>query len=379
MPTRLPRPPDQMWPRLLPVLRVAVAVAGLCGIFLAVLNLLDVEAGAIATTGYGELRSSDPRVIVPRVLNILTRGAGYAALGLVFAWKVGDEYAALMAGLFLAFTSMFLGLARAPWALGEPWLVPTLGIGIGLANAAGIRFTQLFPEPLIRADVAETWGPPWLRRTVLRPLGVLLAPWFLWPMVVGLQATIVIVSANFAVRMLFTAAISVMGTVYLYSGFRRADEVGRQRIFWVLEGVAAILITNAALASLWMVHELGIVDLDVAVWAIWLDVVKGGAAVTCFALAIFYSGAFPDSGLVLRRTAVLSASGTVMVVIFISVETAISELLPALVGVESRFGTIMGGVVAALAFRPLSDFLDKRVRKWIGRDGVETASGARAE
>ena len=53
-----------------------------------------------------------------------------------------------------------------------------------------------------------------------------------------------------------------------------------------------------------------------------------------------------------------------VVIIFIALETTISELLTDMVWLNTRTGDIVIGVVAALAFLPLSKRIDPRMRGW---------------
>jgi hypothetical protein len=345
-------------------LRIAVAIAAVAGLGIAALNLLSLDVGAMWTTGApGEVYTEDARLLFPRAVNILIWGVGYAVLALVIVWRVGHRREILMAGLFLAFVSAVLGLASSPAAHGQPWLLQVFGVLGGFMNAAGVRFTQLFPRPL-RPE--ELLGEPAARRPTRLPrrvLALLLRPWLLWPIVVGGQFGAIMFSSSLAVRIGVIMTWCLLATLYLYTSYRHATPADRQRIFWILEGVAIFFVANLALVLLWAMHELGVVSITVLLWSSWLDVVKGGGSLACFVLAIFFAGAF-DAGLVLRRTAVTSMAGSFSVVVFIVFETTISDLLTSVAGARSRHAAIVAGVIAALAFRPVAVRVERRIGAW---------------
>ncbi|MCZ6643144.1 MAG: hypothetical protein O7F71_16335 [Gammaproteobacteria bacterium] len=87
--------------------------------------------------------------------------------------------------------------------------------------------------------------------------------------------------------------------------------------------------------------------------------------------AVFYAGAF-DSGMVLRRTTVVGISTGLALLIFVTLETLLEEFLAESFGLESRVGDIIGGVSAAVAFRPLS----RRIDRMIGRFSSVASSDA---
>lgn len=105
----------------------------------------------------------------------------------------------------------------------------------------------------------------------------------------------------------------------------------------------------------------GVLDLDLSFWT---EIVRGTAAwltVGCFTMAVFFAGAF-DASLVHRRTTVVTLSGMIVLVVFVSMETAIAEVFEVLLGLESRIGGVVADVCVARAFRPLSIWIDQRVQ-----------------
>ncbi|MEE9255204.1 MAG: hypothetical protein V3U43_09725, partial [Pseudomonadales bacterium] len=134
----------------------------------------------------------------------------------------------------------------------------------------------------------------------------------------------------------------------------------RRRIFWILEGVVVFFAAQIIAVAFWAVAWSGVLDLDLPFWTKMIRGISAWLTLGCFAMAVFYAGAL-DAGLVLRRTTVVTLSGMIVLVVFVSMETAIEELLAEVLGLESRIGGVVAGICAALAFRPLT----VRIDRWI--------------
>lgn len=340
-------------------LRVLAGSAAASGLLLHVLNisfLIWLWGG-----GRPDLLGLETRLLVPAGVQALAWGVGFAVLALVMIWRVEHRHEVLMAALFLGVYSLWGGFLSGFRLLEDPWPPALLVACDVLAHAAGIRFTQLFPRPL-RAEHLTGLGPRWLRRTVMPAFAVLLNPRVYWPAAVAFEAVIRILPWA-GVNGLHVLVWCVLATTYVYASFRRSTREERQRIFWILEGVVVFLLAQIIWVGLWAVDASGVVSVDLRVWSSWLNAVSACATLVCFALAIFYSGAF-DSELVLRRTAVLSVASVGALLIFVTLETATEEILGHLLGLESRLGAIVGGLMAALAFRPLSVKLEAYAERW---------------
>jgi len=127
-----------------------------------------------------------------------------------------------------------------------------------------------------------------------------------------------------------------------------------------MEAAVVFVATELIFYAMDAVNALQIFDINRESWVPWLHLAMVWATLLCIVLAIFYKGAF-DSRLVLRRTTVASAAGALAVVIFITMETAVTETLEGVFGFESRVGTIAGGVAVALLLRPITDRIDRRL------------------
>ena len=163
----------------------------------------------------------------------------------------------------------------------------------------------------------------------------------------------------------------VLGTFFLYTSYVRGSREDRRRIFWILEGVAVFLVVQILDLGLWTVSSTGLLELDLGLWSNWLRAVSAWLTLGCFVMAVFYAGAF-DSGMVLRRTTVLGLSAGLAVLIFLTLETLVEDLVAEAFGLESRIGGILGGVVAAVAFRPLSQRIDKIIGRWSSEESSDT-------
>lgn len=347
---------------LVPVLRFAAALVALAALVLSSLHLGSLVTAWMGDSGAGV--GTVPHLIPSRILIVLPWGVGFATLALVIIWRVGHKEEALVAALFLAFYSLWTGIGRNPLFEGETWLRPVLYVIDGLSHAIGIRFTQVFPRPLTAGEVAR-FGRGWFRQTVSPILATLTRSRFFWPFAVVLE----VLGRVTGMSGLFYAHVItwlILGSAYLYIAYRLGTREDRRRVFWILEGVLVFLALELVWVSMWSIHSLGVVSLDLAFWGRWQSVAEAWITLICFALAIFYSGAF-DSGLILRRTTVLSASGALVVIIFVALETTLGELVEDVLGPDTRAGDIAIGVMAALAFRPLSERLDRRVLKWTSR------------
>ena len=348
-----------MQQRLVLFLRITVVLVALTALVLSVLKLGSLVTAWTSDPVAGV--SIDPHLIPSRILTVLAWGFGFAVLALVITWRVGHKREVLVAALFLAIYALWSGIGRNPLFQGEPWLRPVLIVIDGLAHAIGIRFTQLFPRPLTAAEVAQL-GRGWFRKIVSPVLAALTKPRYYWPFALVLEAG----TRTLGTRGFYLAHVIIwliLGTAYLYASYRQGSQEDRRRIFWIMEGVAVFLTIELLWVAMWAIDALGVLSLDLAFWGRWQSVVEAWATLLCFALAIFYSGAF-DSGLILRRTTVLSVSGALAVIIFIALETTLGEFLVDMLGLNTRIGDIAIGVVAALAFRPVSERIDRGVLGW---------------
>lgn len=338
------------------LLRGVVGLAALTGLWLDALQLIGIRRDFVPLPpdAFG-VSGATPAAAT---LLVLSWGVGFALLALVIALRF-DDPPVLMAGLFLAAFSLLTGpnggrVAQNVLPVGTGGAM--LG---GLAYAVGTRFTQTFPRRLARADVVAMGAGP-LRRTLLRLPAALLDARVFWSTALALE----VAAHTFAhavpdvVHVLVYCGLAV---VYLTAGHRRGDGADCARIYWILEGVLVLFILEATWATLWLLQALGIASLEMTFWSDWLRIGEGWAAVLCFAMAIFHARAI-DPATVLRRTAIFSMTGAVTVVVFIALEEALVDTVAEMMGFDSGTPAVIAGVAAALAFRPVSERLDRMVK-----------------
>lgn len=338
------------------LLRGVVAAAALLGLWLDALQLIGIRRAfaPLPPDAFG-VSGATPAAAT---LLVLSWGVGFALLALIIALRF-DDRAVLMAGLFLSAFSLLTGPNGGRVA--QNVLPPGTAVALlgGLTYAVGARFTQIFPRRLAPADVLAMGAGP-LRRTLLRMPAALLDARVFWTTAIAIE----VAAHTFAralpdvVHVLFYCGLAV---VYLTAGHRRGDGADCARIYWILEGVLVLFILEATWATLRLLHSLGIASLEMTFWSDWLRIGEGWAAVLCFAMAIFHARAI-DPATVLRRTAVFSMTGVVTVVVFIALEEALVDTVAAMMGFDSGTPSVIAGVAAALAFRPVSERLDRMVK-----------------
>jgi hypothetical protein len=323
-------------------------------------------AGLLASlTGFGAhiVRwMADPGSL-PRLLLFLPEvgrqlaAPAFPVLGLLIVWLSPRQSGAFFGVLFLSVYALW-GAAGENLDRGADWFLPLIMVLDFLFHTSAIRFAQSFPRPLERSDVLAL-GESWMTRILASFFAPLLNPRVFWPVAVVCEAA----ALTLPVPGLYTAHVlfvSFMATMYFYAGYRRGTEAERQRIFWLMEAAVIFVATELVSYAVAVFQLLDIFPVNSALVAPWLHLAMVWSTLTCIALAIFYKGAF-DSRLVLRRTTVASAAGAAAVVIFITLETAVSEALEGFFGFQSQIGSVAGGVAVALLLRPIVDRIDRRL------------------
>ena len=331
------------------LLRLATAVLAVFAVALALSDLVDLVVAARTGAPLAQL--------VNFGLSISAWGLGLSTLALVIVWRVSDREEAFIAALvFGSLAAIFSGVRfdpTGPATASE--VIPRVILG-GFTYSIAVRFGQLFPRPL-EASTVLALGRRRVSRALLRIPAALLTPALFWPamavmelIVHGFQTT-----ATLVLHVLVYVGLAMF---YLYVGYRAGCREDRRRLFWLFEGALVLFILEVTEALAYSARALGIFSAPLERWSAWLWPLEGWVALLCFSLAVFHSGAL-DSRLVLRKTAILSASGMVALVLFVAVEELVSELAAGLLGVGSSAGTLFAGVLAALAFRPLTERVDR--------------------
>lgn len=294
----------------------------------------------------------------------------YALLALLIVWRATPSLGSLFGGLFLAAYGLW-GLAIGPLTDARPlqW-VAWATLADWISHSAAVRFTQVFPARLQPDQLLRPGAGP-IEAALHRFYAVLLRPRVFWPFALGVEVVVRIVS-NPGLYVAHVIGVCALAAGYLFASYRAGSRDDRQRIFWLMEGAVVFLTLELALVAMRVMSALGIVALAPVYWAPWLNIAETWLPLLCFALAIFYRGAF-DSGMILRRTTVASASTVLGILLFITLETAVSETIEGALGFQSQTGTIVAGVVVALLLRPIAS----RIDRWLARaNAAENPSAA---
>ncbi len=281
----------------------------------------------------------------------------FAGLGVLILWLSSRQSGALFGIVFLSIYTWW-GLVSGNVSRDSSLFRPLIQTCDFLFHTSALRFAQLFPRPLRREDVLAL-GTNAVTKPVTAFLAALLEPRVFWPAALVFEARALAVSFP-PIYTAHVLVVSLMATTYFYAGYRRGSEEERQRIFWLMEAAVVFVAIELAYYAMDIILALGIFDFNPSAVGPWLHLFMIWATFTCIALAIFHKGAF-DSRLVVRRTTVASLTGALAVVIFITMETAVTETLEVVFGFQSRIGTIAGGAAVALLLKPITDRIDRKL------------------
>lgn len=263
-------------------------------------------------------------------------------------------------------------------------------VAIMIAVAALVRFTMLFPRPLRPEDL-----PP--GAALRRVWSWLLRPRSVWLVALGpaalafLYETVYEALAGRPVRPLAGDAppglvplmlclllgLLVLSVADLWTGYRRADALGRRRISWFLEGLlalTAVALVASVVKALQLAFDFPLGGIDRLAWypaAFFAGVL---ALLACLTIAMFFAGAL-DPSLAIRRTAVLGTLGFCMVFVFAGTEQLAQEYLLGYLGLSDRLAGMLTGGTVALTFEPLK----RRIETLFGRFGLRTAAPSTAD
>jgi len=330
--------------------------------------------GAVLGGLYGLAVVPDPSGGPPylRVLEAASWNLGYGILALLVAWRGAAEGGVLWAGWFLALMAAESALDLAGVARNAPPFAAPLFYALGaLTYGVGVRFTQRFPRPLDARRLQMLRGRA--SRIARRPAAALLRPAYLAMAVVVMEVVQhgLFPEASVVWHVLVYAALA---SFYLAAGLKLGTEEDRRRAFWILEGVLIYLVLEGLWTGVLVGRSVLGLGFGMAGFTRWLTAAEGAASLACFAVAIFYFGAF-DSGLVVRRTLVFSVLSGLALVLIVALEELAANVLARTTGVGAGAGALVGGVVAALAFRPLAERLDRFFAEGKSRSRGEEDAG----
>jgi hypothetical protein len=280
--------------------------------------------------------------------------AAHALFAAYIAWKV-PRYGVVLGAMYFAGGAF----ARAAVNDGSLLISALQALALGACGGGAIRFSQLFPRE-VRADDLPLRSSSGALRPHSAVARVLLIPAVVWGLVFGADITHFVFRPAWMgwgnmLRNLFVAA-SALG--FMRINYLRSSPGERQKIYWILQGILLILLS--------VVGNLGFRAFELPVPASILFALGQLALVTCVAFAVFYNGAV-DSGLVLQRTAWVSLTSGVMVVLFITLETVTGEVLVGALGLGGGAAPIIAGIVTALTFHVVQDAVKSVVHKLVPR------------
>lgn len=299
-----------------------------------------------------------------------------AALGFALLWRSGEHGYARALALFVALVTFASGdgmsrlrqrLELPQWA--DAALDATMPVALFLSVVALIWFAGLFPRPLPPAALADARV---LRRTRL---------WFLrgglrWgtALLVFAPAEAVVLTKIYAPPLQQTAEALfgwirpfliflvlvgfAVAALNLRAGYRAADEAGKRRVFWILEGLLAGTTLLVFASALKLVQMATGFNSPVRDWYGIVLMAGVGVMLSCVSIAVFFAGAI-DPRLAVRRTAVVGAVGVLMVFVFAGAEQLIQDRLAGWLGLSDHLGGVLTGGTVALTFDP--------IRRWVER------------
>lgn len=295
----------------------------------------------------------------------------------------GRALAMMLAALtFAAGAAEPLYMMRQAWNL--PWLLDSLldftaPLAFVVALGSVLRFTTLFPQPLTAAQLRSERVLPRLRVLLLDGRRL-----WSWLFGIALVAEAGVLSApalrrlaggsgpGFPLHKLALIGLILLGLTIcvanLRTGYRLSGEVGRRRIYWVLEGLLAGTVVLALASALKILQMAGMIEIASRIWYPLAALGSVLLIILFVAVAMFYAGAL-DPALAIRRTAATGLVGLAMVFIFAITQQLVQELLVAWLGMSDRAGGMATGGVVALSFEPVQRRLNGLVARWVANPG----------
>ncbi|MCH7565285.1 MAG: hypothetical protein IH968_15845 [Gemmatimonadetes bacterium] len=145
----------------------------------------------------------------------------------------------------------------------------------------------------------------------------------------------------------FNFAVSALAVSFLWSAYRLANAEERSKILWIVLGASFAVAWIGFLVSLVYAGLLtDILDpVSSAIWDVSLPVLwftsLGG-----FAMAILYSGAF-DVRPLINKTTVYGTLGVLGIILFATIESLVSEVVEARLGLPDMAGAGVSGALVA--------------------------------
>lgn len=320
------------------------------------------------------------------------------ALALFLLWKAADRTDARALTLFLGFMAVFWGslfrfltVETSPdsvsvnFQYGGGWISQSASASFVLAVAAFLRFTSLFPGPLIAGRLPRSRWPRAFRTArsaFLRPavvwvgaiavLVVLRLVPSLVARLVGLEEQaagplprtfVVSLIAAGVILIAYTLGSMSLGAVNLRDSYRLAVPAERKRILWVVAGFSAASWMLVGAFGLVLLMATAGLDFDKLGIVIPLAIVFSPLVLVVSAtVGILYSGAI-DPGLALQKSTLYGILGALGVVAFAAIENALSDLVEQRLELPGFVGAMLAGGVVTAMLVPLRALLRRAMAR----------------
>jgi hypothetical protein len=284
-------------------------------------------------------------------------------VAVVIAWRGADHRPNLALALAMAVVFATWPLEGLTYrdVLSGSWVQPVMWVWFLLGAGLFIRASQLFPAPILPAELVASptvWGRiPVLRRGV----SALLRPAWTWAYAALLTAIAVappLPSLQEAARL----AVILSGVVFFYIRVRSDDRAAARRVLWFF--AAALLALLLGMLRLGFVAALApsmTANGRIFTWLL-LYISEQLILVGGIVGAVFYAGAI-NPALVIRKTLVFGATAGALLFAFAIVQALIADALVDFFGVTDRLASAFMGTLLGLAFEPLR----KRVERLLKR------------
>lgn len=296
-------------------------------------------------------------------------GAAFCLLGSYVAAKARERAGVWVLALYLIAQGLATGYLNSIIALfgfadGRTQFARLLING--LAYAAAMRATQLFPGPLSAAEVTMLIRPGRPTRPLWQLVRWLLVPWRPWALAAGLLLLVPLTPSDLLFH-LGQLAILILAVATLTANYLTGDAGERRKIYWLLAGALILLLARfVILAGSLMIDWLGVPGVTngaptgafstVVLMRLFVWTLAVVAMMICILLAIFYRGAI-NPEMVVRRTAVFSAGFGLLFFVFGVFVNYLSAIVVQVLALEENLVQAVAATLIALSFRPLDKWL----------------------
>ena len=305
-------------------------------------------------------------------------------LALVLSWKASHRPDARTAALCLAFLAVFLSVIVVPSGSASLAHEVTFSISYMLWAVLFLRFTMIFPSEISLAGLESLRSTPEdggtrvrLRHLVNGAQAFIVAhPSVLWYLGAVFLTWAYLHTTSFASSfylitpespealpflylvvgiggLVFTLVALVIS--FLWTGYRLASAEERQKILWVvLSWVFGLFWAALGVALMYLEVYADSDALRTVSRYFWPAYYPGiwFALLTGMAVAILYSGAF-DVRPLINKTTVYGTLGILGIVMFAALESLVSEVLEARLGLPDTVGAAASGAIVAALVLPL--------------------------